>query len=283
MMEIKDKLGRRINHLRLSVTDRCNLSCFYCHHEGNSLPKNEMETEQVKNILSEARSAGILTVKFTGGEPLLRKDIVELIRAASLAGFEDIALTTNGTLLHQMADDLRKAGLARVNIGCDSITEKMPKNISSIKKAISASKKAGISVKLNVVMLKGINDDEIQRMIDFCIAEKINLQLIELVDTNNPSYYTHFLSLEEWEKKLEHMSDMIIMREMQGRKRYFLEGIFVELVRPDKEFCVGCNKIRITADGKIRPCLIKDDGITDFLDRASIEEAGRKRDFYGYD
>jgi cyclic pyranopterin phosphate synthase len=291
MKPMIDKLGRKINHLRISVTDRCNLSCFYCHHEGNQRQKKEMTTEEIKIILNEAMSTGIEEIKFTGGEPLLRKDIVELVKTASLLGFKDIAITTNGVYFDIFAEMLAKAGLKRANIGCDTITEKihqnLPKSILSVKKGIYAAKKAGIAVKLNMVVLKGVNEDEIDKMISFCIKEQINLQLIELInsinlDSNNVYPAFHF-SLSGWEKQLKAMSDMVITREMQGRKRYYFKGIYVEVVRPTNNFCKSCNKIRISSDGKIRPCLIKDIGITDFTGKDSIEKVCKERDFYGYD
>jgi cyclic pyranopterin phosphate synthase len=277
-----DAAGRTIDHLRISVTNRCNLDCFYCHKEGNGNSIKEMTTEQIGFILQEARKTGIETIKFTGGEPLLRDDIVQIVRLANTLGFSDISLTSNGTLLDRYAEKLKLVGLERVNIGCDSLTGVLPKNTGRLKNGIIAAKKAGLDVKLNMVALKGINEMQIPDMLEFCTNNSVNLQLIELIECGN-DYERYFYPLDSWEKLLAAKASKIITRDMQRRKRYTIGDIFVETVRPRKEFCEKCNKIRITADGRIRQCLMKNTGIIDFKNRQSIEIACRMRDGYGYD
>ncbi len=276
-----DAAGRKVDHLRISLTSRCNLDCFYCHKEGNQDIGDEMSFQQVCYTLREAEKAGIRSIKFTGGEPLLRSDIIDIIGYACSLGFEDIGLTTNGTLLDRYADVLYDAGLRRVNIGCDSLAGILPKNTEKLEKGIIAAKSTGLGVKLNMVVLNGINDKQVDGMIGFCTTHSINLQLIELIECEN-GYERYFYSLEDWENMLSKRADKVVVRDMQRRKRFFLGDIFIETVRPRKEFCKGCNKIRITADGRIRPCLMKSTGIIDFDGRHSLEAVCRMRDKYGY-
>ena len=198
-MGLMDALGRGVDHLRISLTDKCNLDCFYCHKEGGESGGEEMRTEHVFNILDEAKNAGITTIKFTGGEPLLRADLFDIIKHAKSLGFEDVGLTTNGTLLENYAKGLKEAGLERINIGCDSLTGILPKNMLRLKKGIDAAIKAGLDVKLNMVVLSGINDHNIQDLLDFCREKKINLQLIELIEVEPDAYKKYFYSLAGWE------------------------------------------------------------------------------------
>lgn len=270
-----DQLGRKIDHLRLSVTARCNLDCFYCHGEGN-VSMEEMSFCEIKKILQDAAESGITTIKVTGGEPLLREDISEIVGEIKRLGMVP-ALTTNGTLLEEHVPSLKEAGLTKINIGCDSLTGILPKNIERMKKGILAAKDVGLDVKINMVAIKGINIDQIEEMLEFCKANSVNLQLIELI--NNAE---HFYSLSDIENRLKKDSESVEIREMQNRKRFHMGRIFVETVRPDRDFCRACNKLRVRADGRLMPCLMKDAAI-DFKGSGSIENACNARDGYGYD
>jgi len=278
-----DALGRHVDHMRVSLTNRCNLNCVYCHMEGNSGNEKEMTTDEVFYLLEEAKDAGMKTLKLTGGEPLLRDDIVAIIRYARTLGYQDVSLTTNGTLLPKKAERLKKAGLERVNIGCDTMGDSLPKNTGVALKSINAAHKAGISVKLNMVVMKGQNENEILDMLRFCKDKSVNLQLIELVNLGNDVYKKYFYSLADTENKLNIICDRKEMRDMQRRNRYYFRDMFVEIVRPGKQFCKECNKIRITTDGKIKNCLMKDTTVIDFKNRWSIEKACSMRDSCGYD
>ena len=273
-----DATGRDIDHIRISLTNRCNLDCFYCHKEGN-LSDEEMDTSYVKNLLGNARSLGISEVKFTGGEPLLREDICEIIEKAVSLGFSYIGLTTNGTLLEEKAHLLREAGLKRVNIGCDSIGDALPKNAGRLKKGILSARQEGMSVKLNMVILKGINDSQVEEMLGFCRKNKVNLQLIELMPDKDTEHL--YMPLDEIEHTISMQADITITRKMQNRKRYFLDGIFIETVRPGTDFCRHCTKIRISCDGKIKECLRKQTFL-DYKDKVSLKEAIEGRVAYGY-
>jgi cyclic pyranopterin phosphate synthase len=272
---MKDSLGRKIDHLRLSVTTRCNLDCFYCHKEGNKAPA-EMSICDAKTIVTDASKAGIRELKITGGEPMLWTALPELIEHAEKSGYEEIGLTTNGTSLEKKAALLRKSGLSHINIGCDSVGKSMPKNLPSLEPHIMKAKESGLDVKINMVALDSNNAD-IPRMIDFCHHSCINLQLIELIDRTSP----HFFSLQDTETHLKSAAKALLTRKMQGRKRYHIGEIFIELVRPDRHFCEKCNKIRVGADGNIIPCLRKEERLA-FKGIGSFGDACSMRVGYGY-
>jgi GTP 3',8-cyclase len=278
-----DKKKRDVDHLRVSLTNKCNLDCFYCHKEGNGVTNDEMITSEVMHLLKVARESNINSVKFTGGEPLLRDDIIHIIKKSKELDFKDIGITTNGTLLNHYATELYDAGLRRVNIGCDSMTATLPKNVETLKNKIFAAKNAGLNVKLNMVALKGVNHNEISDMIKFSLENKLNLQLIELVKFHNNDYEKHYYSLDHWEKYLSQHADNIVKRKMQNRKRYFFGENFVEIIKPSKNFCSACNKIRVTSNGKLRQCLMNSSKVIDFNDHNSFKTAIKSRDFYGYD
>jgi len=272
-----DAVGREVNNLRISVTDRCNLNCFYCHHEGN-LSGTEMTTQQILHILREARKAGFKTIKFTGGEPLLRDDIIELVKFAG-ERFSDVGITTNGTLLSLHAKALKNAGLTRVNIGCDSVAT-MPKNWQNLSSTIELCQAIGFRVKINTVVTR-LNEEEISVLVKFCQHKGVNLQLIELIEGD--AYAGNYVSLEKLEKKVREKAVKKHIRKQQNRPVYLLGGIHLEFVRPAHEFCLGCNKMRVTSNGKVRPCLRKEEGIVHFKDADSFQGAVEGRDFYGYD
>ena len=271
-----------INSLRLSVTQRCNLKCPYCHKEGQISSEKELNLEEIEKIIKNAKEIGIKKIKITGGEPLLRKDIISIIKIIKKHNFEDISLVTNGFLLEEYAFQLKEAGLNRVNIGCDSLSSNvLLKNIKNIKDGLEAAKSAGLSpIKLNMVVLKDINDKEMPAMIEFAEKNKLVLQLIELININgNKEYYKkHYFSLENIEQELEKKAKIIINKEMHNRKQYNWGNVIVEIVRPfTKEFCANCTRLRITSDGKIKPCLLRNDNLINFKDKCSFAEAAKEK------
>ena len=275
-----------IDSLRLSITQQCNLTCPYCHKEGQIESKKELTFDEINTILHHAKKAGIKKIKITGGEPLLRNDIIDIITKAGEYNFKDISIVTNGILLDRYAQDLKKAGLNRINIGCDSLSSNiLLKNIKNIEDGLQKAKKAGLApIKLNMVILKGINDNEIDSMIDFSRNNNVILQLIELININgNEDFYKkHFFDLKNIEKELEKKSLSITTKEMQNRKQYDLGDVIIEIVRPfTNEFCKYCKRIRITSDGKIKSCLMRNDNLIDFKDENSlIETIQKKREEY---
>ncbi len=268
---IKDRFGREIDILRISVTQQCNLNCPYCHREGETSIEPVMSPAEIAKIVSACAKAGIKKVKITGGEPLIRKDICDIIAKIShIPGIEDISMTTNGTMLKDKAQDLKKAGLKRINIGCDSYTSSiLEKTAGKIKPAVTAAKDAGLdTIKLNMVVLKNINSNDIQKMIEFSKKSGAILQLIELIETkhNKQFFNGHYYPLKSIEKELASKADKIETRSMHNRKKYHLNGAIVEIVSPNRhEFCANCRTLRITSDGKIKPCLMRNDNLLDIV------------------
>jgi cyclic pyranopterin phosphate synthase len=261
---LKDSYGRPVTNLRISLTSRCNLSCIYCHAEGEKNPESEMSADEIIAIMQMAAKFGIRSIKFTGGEPLIRPDILQIVRAVP-KGIE-ASITTNGILLADMAADLKAAGLRRVNVSLDSLNPGTYKKITGndrlgeVLAGIDAALKVGLTpVKLNMVVLAGINDNEID---DFLAYVRNNhnlvLQLIELMHFNDCEYHGDLNNLET---NLAARSEQILTRRMHHRKKYCLDGAEVEVVRPlhNTEFCAFCNRLRVTSDGKLKPCLLRTD------------------------
>ncbi len=266
-----------IDSIRISITQRCNLSCPYCHREGQLPSKEEMSLDKIKEIINAVKKVGIRKIKITGGEPLLRKDIIEIIRTIKEKNFDDISLVTNGVLLEKYAKKLKDAGLDRINIGCDSLTSGNLKNKEQIIGGLKRAKEVGLyPIKINMVVLKGINENQIDGMIEFAKENDVILQLIELIktSTNEEFYKKHYFDLSNIEKELEKKALMVIKRRMQNRKQYDLGDIKIEVVRPfHNKFCENCRRIRITSDGKIKTCLLRNDNLIDFEGEESIIKA----------
>ncbi len=269
-MQLTDAFGRTIKSLRISLTNRCNLNCIYCHREGETRDiKNEMSAQTIANIVRASQVFGVRRVKFSGGEPLMRDDFEEIIQ--TLPDLKDISATTNGTLLAPRAQSLAESGLCRINISLPSLSpEKYRKvtggEISRVLAGIDAAVDCGlVPVKLNMVLLKGINDAEIAKMMDFIrrYEGKVILQLIELMDFQKTGNYK--VNINEVEKFLESKASEIKERAMHRRKKYFIDGVEVELVRPidNSHFCANCNRLRVTSDGRLKPCLLRNDNLVD--------------------
>ncbi|MBU0979201.1 MAG: GTP 3',8-cyclase MoaA [Nanoarchaeota archaeon] len=264
-----------IDYLRVSITGRCNLSCDYCHREGNS-DTSDLSLDKFKEIIKAAHDTGFRKLKLTGGEPLLHPHLIDMISSAKSTGFKDISLVTNGLMLHEKAEALRAVGLDRLNIGCDSLTGPSGKTVQKISAGLRSAKEAGFDpVKLNMVVLKGINDHKIQDMISFAAENDVMLQLIELIPLGcSPDFFKrHFFSLDDVEKDLSKGADKTVERGMQGRKQYHYQGAIVEVVGPHKDdFCANCTKLRVDNHGFIKPCL-KDDTLIDFNGQDSLKLA----------
>jgi len=276
-----DNYGREIDSIKISVTQRCNLDCPYCHKEGEFNNTGcEISLTEIGKMITAAKEFKFKKIKITGGEPLLRNDIIEIIKIIKKNDFEDISLVTNGFLLGQYAGQLSEAGLDRINIGCDSLNfNSLPKNTKNITAGLNAAKASGLfPVKLNMVVLKNVNDGEIDSMIEFARRNDVILQLIELINTDNDYYKKYHFDLEPIEKNLERKAERIIERKDNGRKQYDLGDVLIEVVRPSgKSFCKNCRKLRITSDGKLKPCLMLNDTRVEFKDRSSFIEAVNRR------
>jgi cyclic pyranopterin phosphate synthase len=251
-----------------------------------------MSAEEIAEIMRVAGKFGIRSIKFTGGEPLIRSDVCEIIESVP-AGMES-SMTTNGTLLADIAADLKAAGLSRVNVSLDSLNHETYKKITGkdilgdVLEGIDAAAAAGLTpIKINMVILKGINEHEMDDFLRFIRGNRnLILQVIELMDFRDCQYHQAINSLEEHFSK---HSDQILTRRMHHRKKYCLDGAEVEIVRPlhNTEFCAFCNRLRVTSDGKLKPCLLRADNHVDIrgasgeeLEALFIEAVQRRKPFY---
>lgn len=280
---LTDLHGRSVSNIRISLTQACNLNCIYCHAEGEKNPEKELSAEEIEEILRVAQSFGIRTVKFTGGEPLMRPDLVRII--ASVPPGMESSLTTNATLLADKAKALKEAGLSRVNVSVDSMDPVRYEQITGrpmlgeALAGIEAALEAGLTpVKINMVVLSGINEDEIDTFIDY-VRDNPNLvlQLIELMNFRDCDHHGDVQGIED---RIAAMADRVETRRMHHRRKYFVRGAEVEVVRPlhNTEFCAYCNRLRLTSDGKLKPCLLRSDNLVDIrgLKGPALEEAFRE-------
>lgn len=274
---ISDSFGRPLTSMRISITQRCNLNCIYCHREGVfGRSGREMTPQEIKRIVGIASELGVKKVKLTGGEPLIRSDVCEIVDGiASISGIHEVSMTTNGVYLKEYAERLKEAGLRRVNISLDTLR---PEVFSSITRGgeldkviagIDEAVRVGLQpVKLNMVVMRGINDDEIQEMIKAYSRDGVVLQLIELVDSDKDFFRKYYYDLDRIEGEIaDKAKNVRIRKHMQGRRKYTLNGAQVEVIKPmhNTEFCAHCTRLRVTADGKFKPCLMRQDNLVDFL------------------
>jgi cyclic pyranopterin phosphate synthase len=276
-----DDYGREIRSLRFSLTNRCTLNCIYCHHEGEGREKKDKKEISAELVIAIARVASahfdIRKIKLTGGEPLMRTDLAEIVRG--MRAFEDdISVTTNGAFLSKYAADLADAGLDRANVSLDTLKEerydsitRTKNNLPRVIEGVYSAIDAGLTpIKLNMVILKGINDDEIADMMRFvreCNKRgdkgAVILQLIELIPTFNPPMARYKADFGKIEDELKSQASKIKTRRLQRRKKYFVDGVEVEVVHPidNTEFCANCSRLRVTSDGKLKACLLRDDNL----------------------
>ena len=272
-----DRYGRVHDDLRLSVTDRCNLRCVYCMpEEGLSfLPRHELLTfDEITRVARVAKSLGVSALRITGGEPLVRKGLPSLVARLSAVGFEDLAMTTNGTDLARVAGELASAGLRRVNVSCDSLR---PERFAAIRRrgnldvvldAMAAAERAGLTpLKVNVVLLRGHNDDEILDFASFARATGRIVRFIEFMPLDAQGQWDRD-RLVPGREVLERISDVWPIEPLSGpagtapAERFrFTDGRGeIGLISSVSEpFCGTCNRLRVTADGALRNCLFSDD------------------------
>jgi len=276
-----DNFGRPLLNLRIAVTQKCNYHCTYCHREGEETEQTnnmEMSVEEIVCITKAAIELGVTRVKLTGGEPLMRTDLCQIVEGISnISGLKDLSLTTNGSMLPDTAKELHKAGLNRINISLASLNPQTyirltAGNLNRALTGIETAVKAGFNpVKLNMVILKGINDHEVLDMIAYAGKTRVILQLIELDPINiNDSYYkAYHHRLEEQEEMLRQKAVNIKQRRfMHNRLIYYLpNATTVEVVHPieNTDFCMHCTRLRVTSTGKLKPCLMRNNKLTDIL------------------
>jgi cyclic pyranopterin phosphate synthase len=236
-----------------------------------------MRTEEIVHIAKIAVDLGISRIKLTGGEPLARNDAVDIVKGISvLPGLTDLSMTTNGTLLAPLAQKLYESGLKRVNISLLTLDGEVYNGLTGgrvedVLRGVKAAVEAGFSpIKLNMLILKGTNECAVPEMIEFATQTGTVLQLIELEPINMTSkYYSEkHKTLEEYETILKQKAVKIGTRQfMQNRHIYYLPHVRVEVIRPieNTEFCLHCTRLRVTSDGKLKPCLMRNDNLTDIL------------------
>ena len=266
---MKDSYGRDINYLRISLTENCNLRCIYCLPEDYSPQQyDEMKTlseENVLSIINGAKEIGIKKIRLTGGEPLLRKDIVSIVSGIKKIGIDEIYITTNGTLLSEKIKSLCKAGLSGINISLDSLEEKQFKEItrggklSKVLEGIEKSYDFGLKVKINSVIIKGINENAIRDLAELTLKKGIDVRFIELMPVGQGRKFTRIKNQEIHDMLQEIYGFEKEYFEIKGVAKYFkLKNSLgkIGFISPINScFCDSCNKIRITSDGNIKRCL----------------------------
>ncbi|MBN2059844.1 MAG: GTP 3',8-cyclase MoaA [Deltaproteobacteria bacterium] len=273
-----DNNHRKINYLRLSMTDRCNLRCIYCMPEEgvNFLPHNEILTyEEMLRLVNLCVLNGIRKVRLTGGEPLVRKGIIPFIeRLCQIEGLEDITLTTNGVLLKKFARPLRECGICRVNVSMDTLRPERFLKIARkdyferVWEGIEEAESAGFNpIKINVVAMRGTNDDEILDFARLTFRKPYHVRFIEMmpVGEKNGWSFNKFLSIGEILNSIKALGPVIPVESapLDGpAQRYKLEGSKGEIGfigALSNHFCEKCNRLRLTADGHLRGCLFSED------------------------
>lgn len=280
---IKDKLNRPLHDLRISVIDRCNFRCRYCMPaekfgpDFSFLPKNALLTyEEIFRLAKIFINLGVEKIRLTGGEPLLRKDLPSLVeKLSSINGIKEIGLTTNGVLLPHFAEQLKKAGLKRVNISLDSLNDELFGRINGRKigtkpvlEGIEAAKKAGLGVKINMVVKKGLNDSEIIPMAEYCKNNDLQLRFIEFMDVGSTNGWKmdDVISKEQiYELLKKHYQLEPVQPAYFGEvaKRYHYLGTNVDvgfITSVSEAFCSSCTRARLSANGLIFTCLFNGNG-----------------------
>lgn len=269
-----DKLGRNINYIRVSLTEQCNLRCIYCMPkdlcvEGN---KDYLENEGINKVLKAASILGVKKVRFTGGEPLIVKDIEKIIfQTSTLANIEDIAITTNGMLLADMAKSLKRRGLKRVNMSLDTLNKDKYKFITQrgslerVENAINQCLSLNLELKINTVLIKGINDDEVEDLIKLTKDLPITLRFIELmpIGEGEKFYKNGLITSGEIIKRYDELIPITSIDKgvAQLYKLPNSKGKVGFISPISCKFCHNCNRIRLSCKGLIKPCLHSKDEI----------------------
>lgn len=279
MNKLVDSFGRKHSYLRISVTDRCNLRCTYCMPAGGIFWKEHsaiLNYEEIRRLAKLFVELGVTKIRLTGGEPTIRKNIEDLIgKLSELAGIETLAMTTNGLFLKDKALTYKECGLNALNISLDTLKKERfiritkRDNFESVINGILSSISAGFSqIKLNVVVMKGINDDEVLDFIDFIKDKPINIRFIELMPFKENNWdFSQFVPYSQIKETIEQKYKLIsIKREASNVAKDFcirgLLGTVSFITSMSESFCGNCNRIRLTADGKLKTCLFGNNEIS---------------------
>ena len=272
-LPLVDRFARRITYLRLSVTDRCDLRCAYCMPERMTfLPRAEVLTlEELHKVALAFIARGVTKIRLTGGEPLVRRDMMELVRALGRElgnGLEELTLTTNGTRLAEFADDLRAAGVERVNVSLDTIDRDLfakltrRDSLPQVLEGIAAARAAGLKVKINTVALKGLNQAEIPALVEWAHGQGHAMTLIEVMPLGEVEgdRFDHYLPLDAVRRDLESRWPLADNDARSGGPARYVDiaetGGRLGFITPlTSNFCAGCNRVRVTATGQLFMCL----------------------------
>ncbi|MFH1703936.1 MAG: GTP 3',8-cyclase MoaA [Nitrospirota bacterium] len=276
MKGLKDNYHRTIDYLRVSITDRCNLQCIYCMPSGGLIPiehKEILRYEEIIRVIRIAAKIGVRKIRITGGEPLVRRNVVYFIASIkNIPGIEDLSLTTNGILLSRYAEELKSAGLDRVNVSLDTLKPKRYREItrsgdlSLVLKGIEAIEKVGLNpIKINMVPIRGVNSDEIEEFARLTLKAAYQVRFIEYMPFGSEDMWSpeKFISTEEIKSIVEGIGPLIPAKlRKSGPARYFrfenATGVIGFISPISNHFCNECNRLRLTADGKLRPCLFSE-------------------------
>jgi len=279
MRELIDKYNRKIEYLRVSITDRCNLRCVYCMPPGGIKPlrhEDILKFEEIERIVRYGIDWGIDKVRITGGEPLVRKGVVYLVETlANLEGIRDLSMTTNGILLKDYARDLKNSGLQRINVSLDSLDADKFQRITKIGRlslvldGIGEALKRGLDpVKINVVVMKGINDDEVLDFAKMILDRPLHIRFIEFMPLGYKGFAKEdrFSPTSQIKERLMELGNLIPaeVRSAGPAKSFRFEessGTIGFITPMSEHFCATCNRLRLTADGKLYPCLFSDYGV----------------------
>lgn len=272
--ELQDAFGRSIKYVRLSVTDRCNMRCFYCLPKGFKnfeIPKNWLTFDEIEQVIRAFTQLGVSRVRLTGGEPLVRKNLPDLIqRLTALEGLDDLSLSTNAALLTRDAEAIKQAGVGRINVSLDSLQPERFKKItgngrlSAVLAGLEAAKVAHLApIKINTVAMKGVNDDEFLDLIDYCAERRFTLRFIETMpigDTGRQAG-SHYLDLQTIIDDLSTRFTLIpdLLPNGGGPARYYRlaeNNLQLGFITPiSQHFCETCNRVRLSVDGVLYLCL----------------------------
>jgi cyclic pyranopterin phosphate synthase len=267
-----DPFGRRIEYVRLSVTDKCNLRCFYCMPKGFKdfeLPAHWLTFAEIERVIKAFTELGVARVRLTGGEPLVRKNIAQLAqRLTALPGLSDLSLSTNAMLLDKQADALHDAGVSRINVSLDTLEPEKFRAITGgelqpVLDGLIAAKKAGFSpIKINMVAMKGVNDDEFEDMVRFCLQHDFTLRFIETMPMGATAEDAtdHYIDLQTVKQQLSESFELIpgVMpgggpaRYVQVKNTRLRIGFITPI---SQHFCESCNRVRLSVDGTLYLCL----------------------------
>lgn len=271
-----DPFGRAIEYVRLSVTDRCDLRCTYCMPKGFrgfEVPEQWLTFDEIERVIGAFGRLGVTRIRLTGGEPLVRKDLPALAtRLAALPGILDLSLSTNATRLATQAGTLREAGISRINVSLDSLRAERFRDITGgkldkVMAGLMAGKASGFSpVKINMVVMAGVNDDEVEDMVEFCIEHDFTLRFIETMpmgDTGRAAS-RHYLDLREVRRRLELRFDLLAGVMPGGGPAHYVQvagtRLRIGFITPiSQHFCATCNRVRLSVDGTLYLCLGQDD------------------------